>query len=139
MLWRASATETSGFSVGTAEGFPPFTVLNNSGRGPSGCGTEWETKPEVVGPGKMVLTTYPGDEMVYYTSSRASAAYVAGVVALMRQAVPGADAETIKQALLTRPMTRTSPVTTTSPVEASSMPMRPYWRSWPSWVRLAEP
>ncbi len=97
---RAS-TETAGFSVGAASDQAPFTVADFSSRGPSGCGGLWETKPEVVAPGIEVTTTYPDNQWVYYTSSSGAAAQVAGVVALMRQAAPDADAETIKQALLT--------------------------------------
>jgi len=97
---RAS-TETSSFSVGVAEDQAPHSVWRFSGRGPSSCGTQWETKPEVVAPGLRVPTTYPGNQWAFYDGTGAAAAYVAGVVALMREAAPDADAETIKQALLT--------------------------------------
>jgi hypothetical protein len=104
-----AATETSGFSVGGTESAPPYTLMESSGSGPSGCGTEWDTKPEVVAPGEGVYTTYPGEQYVYFTSPLAAASYVTGVVALMRQAAPDADAETIKQALLNTARDQDSP------------------------------
>jgi len=96
-----AATETSGFSVGATQYYEPFSIWDYSSMGPSGCGGEWQTKPEVVAPGVATWTTYVDDGWASFSSSRMSAAHVAGVVALMRQVAPNADAETIKQGLLT--------------------------------------
>jgi len=95
-----AATETSGFCVGNVEFFEPFEVDRYSSKGPSGCGGPWQTKPEVVAPGIFTYTTYVDDSWAFFSSTKMSASHVAGVVALMRQAAPNADAETIKQALL---------------------------------------
>jgi len=99
-----SKTETTSFCVGSVQSEYPFDVTDLSARGPSGCSGPYPNKPEVVAPGIALTTTYPDNGYVYYSSVEGSAALVAGVVALMRQAAPDADAETIKLALLNTAM-----------------------------------
>ncbi|WP_431049064.1 S8 family peptidase [Roseateles sp. L2-2] len=54
----------------------------------------------LAAPGRSVLTTVPGGGYDIDTGSSLAAAHATGVVALLRAAVPGADAERLKRALL---------------------------------------
>ncbi|OWQ44160.1 hypothetical protein CDL60_25720 [Roseateles noduli] len=54
----------------------------------------------LAAPGRSVLTTVPGGGYDIDTGSSLAAAHATGVIALLRAAVPGADAERLKRALL---------------------------------------
>ncbi len=54
----------------------------------------------LAAPGRAVLTTVPGGGYDIDTGSSLAAAHATGVVALLRAAAPGADAERLKRALL---------------------------------------
>lgn len=54
----------------------------------------------LAAPGRSVLTTTPGGGYDIDTGSSLAAAHATGVIALLRAAAPGADAERLKRALL---------------------------------------
>ncbi len=95
-------TPTTNFSVGAVDGENytfPFPIASFSSRGPSDC-DGLTIKPEVVGPGVSVYSSYPGGSYVRMSGTSMAGPHVAGVVALMRQANPDADVQTIKNALM---------------------------------------
>jgi len=100
---RASTT-TNSFSVGSvnANGSFPYGVSGFSSRGPSGCSAPAENliKPEVCAPGSSVYSSVPGNGYSYFNGTSMATPHVAGVVALMRQASPNIEVETIKQILM---------------------------------------
>lgn len=95
-------TPTVNFSVGAvdAEAYDfPFPIAYFSSRGPSDCdGTT--IKPEVSAPGVSVYSSYPGGGYTRMSGTSMAGPHVAGVVALMRQANPNADVQTIKNVLM---------------------------------------
>jgi subtilisin family serine protease len=95
-------TPTVNFSVGAvdAENYGwPYPIANWSSRGPSDCdGTT--IKPEVCAPGVDVYSCWPGDDYYRLDGTSMAGPHVAGVVALMRQANPNADVQTIKEVLM---------------------------------------
>ena len=97
-------TPTTNFSVGAVDATNynfPYPIANFSSRGPSDCDGK-TTKPEVVAPGVQVYSSVPGGGYEWYWWSGTSMAgpHVAGVVALMRQANPDLDVDSIKQILM---------------------------------------
>ncbi len=96
---RAS-TPTSSFSVGSTRTTYPYTISSYSSRGPSQCGGPFAIKPEVTAPGQDILSTYPGGAYAYMSGTSMAGPHVAGVVALMRQARPDLDVDTVKQILM---------------------------------------
>ncbi len=100
---RATST-TSAFSVGSvnANGSYPYNVSSFSSRGPSTCSApaEFLIKPEVSAPGSGVYSSIPGGGYSYYDGTSMATPHVAGVVALMREAAPNIEVETIKQILM---------------------------------------
>ncbi|MDH0863997.1 S8 family serine peptidase [Mitsuaria sp. GD03876] len=54
----------------------------------------------LAAPGRAVLTTVPGGGYDVDTGSSLAAAHATGVIALLRAAVPGADAQRLRQALM---------------------------------------
>ena len=96
---RAS-TFTSNFSVGSTRTTYPYLISGFSSRGPSQCGGPYAMKPEVTAPGQDILSTYPGNQYAYISGTSMAGPHVAGVVALMRQAKPDLDVDTIKQILM---------------------------------------
>jgi subtilisin family serine protease len=95
-------TSTVNFSVGAVdcENYNwPYPIASWSSRGPSDCDGV-TIKPEVVGPGVSVYSSYPGGSYTRMSGTSMAGPHVAGVVALMRQANPNADVETIKNILM---------------------------------------
>ncbi len=95
-------TPTTNFSVGAVdcESYNwPYPIASFSSRGPSDCDGV-TIKPEVVGPGVNVYSSYPGGSYAYMSGTSMAGPHVAGVVALMRQANPNADVQTIKSVLM---------------------------------------
>jgi subtilisin family serine protease len=95
-------TPTVNFSVGAVDcenyGWP-YPIAYFSSRGPSDCdGTT--IKPEVSGPGVDVYSSYTGGGYTWMSGTSMAGPHVAGVVALMRQANPNADVQTIKEVLM---------------------------------------
>lgn len=64
------------------------------------AGDATDTEGWIAAPGRAVLTTVPGGGYDVDTGSSLAAAHATGVVALLRAAVPGLDAERVKRALL---------------------------------------
>jgi subtilisin family serine protease len=93
---------TINFSVGAvdAENYSwPFSIWFYSSRGPSDCdGTT--IKPEVVAPGCDIYSSIPSGFYNRVSGTSCAAPHVSGVVALMRQANPYADVQTIKEILM---------------------------------------
>ncbi len=95
-------TPTENFSVGAvdAESYSfPYPIASFSSRGPSDCDGV-SIKPEVSAPGVNVYSSYPGGGYAYMSGTSMAGPHVAGVVALMRQANPNADVQTIKSILM---------------------------------------
>jgi len=97
-----ATTDLTAFSVGAVDGNSNnLPIASFSSRGPSYCTESGSAaiKPEVVAPGINVRSSIPGG---YGTKTGTSMAcpYVAGVVALMRQADPNLTVDEIKQILL---------------------------------------
>ncbi|MDP6668572.1 MAG: S8 family serine peptidase [Candidatus Krumholzibacteria bacterium] len=102
---RAS-TEFSSFSVGavdaTNDNTFPYNMASFSSRGPTGCNVtpDLKIKPEIVGPGVDVYSTYPGGGYTYMSGTSMSGPHLSGVVALMRSANPNLDVDTVKLILM---------------------------------------
>ncbi|MGB2697593.1 MAG: S8 family serine peptidase [Candidatus Zixiibacteriota bacterium] len=93
---------TVNFSVGAvdAEYYSwPYPICSFSSRGPSDCNTS-VIKPEVSAPGYYVYSSYNNGGYVRMSGTSMAGPHVAGVVALMRQANPNADVQTIKEVLM---------------------------------------
>ncbi len=95
-----AASPTNAFSVGSTIRVPPYTISSFSSRGPSGCGGEYATKPEVVAPGSDIYSAQPGGGYQYLSGTSMAGPHVAGVVALMRSANPDVDVITVKEILM---------------------------------------
>jgi hypothetical protein len=95
-------SSTTNFAVGAvdAENFGfPYPIASFSSRGPSDCDGV-SIKPEVSAPGVNVYSSYPGSTYALLSGTSMAGPHVAGVVALMRQANPNADVQTIKTVLM---------------------------------------
>ncbi len=95
-------TPTVNFSVGAvdAENYNwPYPIASWSSRGPSDCDGV-TIKPEVVAPGVYVYSSYNNGGYTRMSGTSMAGPHVAGVVALMRQANPNADVQTIKTILM---------------------------------------
>jgi bacillopeptidase F len=90
---------TNAFSVGSVNGNQayPWPISSFSSRGP-GC--NGQIKPEVVAPGQNVRSAYPGGGFTTLSGTSMATPHVAGAVAILRQADPNLDAETIKTILM---------------------------------------
>ena len=64
------------------------------------AGEPTEAAGELAAPGRAVLTTVPGGSYDMDSGSSLATAHASGVVALLRAAMPGLDAERLKRALL---------------------------------------
>ena len=102
-----ATTLTNCFSIGAVDATSygwPYPIANFSSRGPSGCpGVPPENliKPEVVAPGVDVYSSVPGGGYAGgWNGTSMSGPHVTGVAALMRQANPDLDVNSIKMILM---------------------------------------
>ncbi|MFX1513769.1 MAG: S8 family serine peptidase, partial [Promethearchaeota archaeon] len=68
-----------------------------SGRGPSTTGV---VDPDVLAPGRGILSTFIGGSYEVYSGTSMAAPAVAGVAALLLSAVPGVDIDSVRSAIL---------------------------------------
>ncbi|MBU0507991.1 S8 family serine peptidase [bacterium] len=100
-----SINETQIFSVGAVDATnysAPYPIASFSSRGPTPC-TPYvpnDIKPEISAPGYQVWSAQPGGGYQNLNGTSMSGPHVAGVVALMREACPDCDPQTIKEALI---------------------------------------
>lgn len=101
-----STTATQNFSIAAIDAVNfdfPYPAPEYSSRGPTICEAPMEAgmKPEVVAPGSFILTSQRGGGLgTSWSSTYLASAHVAGVVALIREANPDLDSESIKRLLL---------------------------------------
>jgi len=90
------------FSVGAVDGNnPSLPVASFSARGPSECATgDLAIKPEVTAPGVNIRSSIPSGGYTTMSGTSMSSPHVTGAVALIRQANPNLDVETIKDILM---------------------------------------
>jgi hypothetical protein len=103
-----SLSATTVFSVGavdaTNDPTPPYLIASFSSRGPTTCtpAVPNNIKPEIAAPGVDVYSSVPGNgyQQDGWDGTSMAGPHVAGVVALMREACPNCDPQTIKEAIL---------------------------------------
>ncbi len=120
ITWSAGNESTSGlrspaiysinhwqiFSVGAVDATnfnAPYPIADFSSRGPTPCqpAVPDNIKPEVSAPGVDVYSSIPGNQYTNgYSGTSMAGPHVAGAVALMREACPDCDPQTIKEALM---------------------------------------
>ncbi len=105
-----ATTLTNCFSVGAVDATNysyPWPIAGFSSRGPTGCDVpaERKIKPEVSGPGVDVYSSIPGGGYSgTYSGTSMSGPHVAGVAALMREANPDLDVDTVKEIIMSTAM-----------------------------------
>jgi bacillopeptidase F len=97
------STATVNFAVGAIDatnyGFP-YPIWASSSRGPSDCDGRTK-KPEVVAPGVDVYSSVPGGGYQgTWDGTSMAGPHVSGIVALMRQANPDLEVDSIKRILI---------------------------------------
>lgn len=104
-IYSLSATQI--FSVGavdaTNDPTPPYQIASFSSLGPTPCtpAIPNNIKPEICAPGVDVYSSVPGGGYQGGWSGTSMAGpHVAGCVALMREACPDCDSQTIKEAIM---------------------------------------
>lgn len=90
------------FSVGAIDAADnSYPIAYFSALGPSECATgDLAIKPEVVAPGVSVRSSIPGGGYALYSGTSMASPHVTGSVAVIRQANPNLDANTIKELLM---------------------------------------
>jgi hypothetical protein len=93
------------FSIGavdlSSDSVAPYPIAGFSSRGPSGCDpSPTAIKPEIVAPGVHVYSSYNSGGYTFMDGTSMAGPHVAGIVALMREACPNCDAQTIKETLI---------------------------------------
>jgi hypothetical protein len=95
------------FAVGAVDGTtnptPPYPIASFSSTGPTPCtpANPNNIKPEISGPGVNVLSSVPGGTYQSNWSGTSMATpHISGIVALMREACPNCDPQTIKTTLM---------------------------------------
>jgi hypothetical protein len=95
------------FAVGAVDGTtntnPPYPIASFSSLGPTPCtpANPNNIKPEISGPGVNVLSSVPGGTYQSNWSGTSMATpHISGIVALMREACPNCDPQTIKTTLM---------------------------------------
>lgn len=86
------------FAVGSVNGNDQ--VSRDSGRGPSACGGQFATKPEVVAPGENVTSRSLFNEFTTVSGTSFAVPMVGGVLALMRSKDPTLTPEAAKTIVL---------------------------------------
>lgn len=94
------ANNAGGFAVGAVDSNP--VVINTSSRGPSAC--DGGTFPQITAPGQGVMTTdhtlgLPIPFTTQSTGTSIAAPHVAGGMALLKQAFPGATVSQLESAI----------------------------------------
>ena len=92
------------FAVGAVDATnfaAPYPIAEYSSQGPSPClPNVGSTKPEIAAPGTDIYSSLPGGGYGFLSGTSMAGPHVAGVVALMREACPDCDYQTIKQAIM---------------------------------------
>ena len=96
---------TDMFSVGavdlSSDSLPPYPIATFSSLGPSGCPPDSTAiKPEICAPGVNVYSSIPGNAYTLMSGTSMAGPHISGIVALMREACPNCDPQTIKEALI---------------------------------------
>ena len=99
-----ATTPTNIFSVGAVDATDygwPYPIAGFSSRGPTECPGN-DTKPEVAAPGVDVYSSIPGGGYAQTGWSGTSMAgpHAAGIMALMREANPDMEVQTMKQIIM---------------------------------------
>ncbi|MBI5060632.1 S8 family serine peptidase [candidate division KSB1 bacterium] len=90
-------------AVDAGDATPPYPLASFSSQGPTPCtpAVPDNIKPEIAAPGVNVYSSVPGGGYDgTYSGTSMAGPHVAGVVALMREACPDCDHQTIKQAIM---------------------------------------
>ncbi|MCC7143326.1 MAG: S8 family serine peptidase [Candidatus Eisenbacteria bacterium] len=101
-----ATTLLNAFSVGAVDATNtpnfPFPIASFSSRGPSGCAVPalQKIKPEISAPGVDVYSSLPGNSYGFLSGTSMAGPHLAGVVALIREANPNLDVDSIKQLLI---------------------------------------
>ncbi|MFH1011158.1 MAG: S8 family serine peptidase [bacterium] len=92
------------FAVGavdaTNDTMPPYEIASWSSRGPSDCPPYTAIKPEVCAPGVDVYSSIPDGDYGWGSGTSMAGPHVAGIVALLREALPDANVRDIKSVLM---------------------------------------
>jgi len=101
-----ATTATNSFSIGAVDATNyswPYPIAGFSSRGPTGCDVapDLKIKPEVVAPGVDVYSsTNDGSYQGGWDGTSMAGPHAAGIVALIRQANPNLDVDSIKQIIM---------------------------------------